>query len=122
MPQLRSATFPRRPSASLQAADLPTALHGLLGQAATQLKPPRAGAPVATAAAAASAFSRPALVLGLLLVLERASAVAQQQRDVKLVKVRMGLRKAPFSWEAWPQRRSYTLCVAFHSRPSLHLF
>ncbi|PRW60124.1 hypothetical protein C2E21_1573 [Chlorella sorokiniana] len=76
--------------AQLQAADLPSALQGLLQQASTQLKPPRAGAPAATATAAAAAASRPALVLGLLLVLERASALAQQQRDLKLVKV--GLR------------------------------
>lgn len=74
------------PRSSLQADDLPAALHGLLKQAAQLLKPPsRFAAPAAPPAA------RQALVAGLLLTLERLVLVAAQQRSPKLVKVRGNL-------------------------------
>lgn len=72
----------------MQAVDLPAALTGLLAQAKSLLKQLGRGAPATgSGGAAAAAASRRSLVLGLLLVLERAAALAKQQRSPKLLKV-----------------------------------
>jgi hypothetical protein len=81
-----SISFVRPCFPSSQAADLPSALQGLLRQAQGLLKPPSRGAAGAAGPPPASAASRRALVLGILLLLERTALLAKQQRDARLIK------------------------------------
>jgi hypothetical protein len=81
-----SISFGRSCFPCSQAADLPSALQGLLRQAQGLLKPPSRGAVGAAGPPPASAASRHALVLGILLLLERTALLAKQQRDARLLK------------------------------------
>lgn len=75
--------------ASLQAAELPPALQKLLQQAQSLIPTSRnaASCPANPGSAPAGASRRQVLVTGVLLLLERAALLANQHRDLKLVRV-----------------------------------
>ncbi|KAL4859302.1 Microsomal glutathione S-transferase 3 [Chlorella vulgaris] len=70
----------------LQAADLPTALHGLLKEAQSLLKPPSRCTSGAGAPQPASADARLSLVLAILELLERAALLTSQHCDSTIIK------------------------------------
>ncbi|KAI3435901.1 hypothetical protein D9Q98_001959 [Chlorella vulgaris] len=85
----------------LQAADLPTALHGLLKEAQSLLKPPSRCTSGAGAPQPASADARLSLVLAILELLERAALLTTQHCDSKIIKGSQAQLLAAFQKHSW---------------------